>query len=143
MQKPHSLRNALTNAVQHLRENPECLHIFVDNGTVVSTLAPSLSWEYRYTLNIVVTDFAGDQNLLIAPILHWLRDNQPDIMANPDNREKGFIFEVDMLNHQACDISIDLKLTERIQVQEQNGNQVVAALPEPDEPEEYWTLKRG
>lgn len=143
MKKPQSLRNALTNAVIHLRENPECLHLFVDEGAVVSTLAPSLSWEYRYTLNVIVTDYAGDPNLLMAPILSWLRDNQPDIMANPENREKSFTFEVDILNHTACDISINLKLTERIQVRADNGHQVVEALPEPVEPDDYWAERRG
>ncbi|MBP2850529.1 phage tail protein [Dickeya oryzae] len=143
MKKPQSLRNALTSTVIHLRENPECLHLFVDEGAVISTLAPSLSWEYRYTLNVIVTDYAGDPNLLMAPILSWLRDNQPDIMANPENREKGFTFEVDILNHTACDISINLKLTERIQVRADNGHQVVEALPEPGEPDDYWIDRRG
>lgn len=46
-----------------------------------------MSWEYRYTLNAVIEDFSGDQNLLMAPVLLWLRDNQPDAINNPALRE--------------------------------------------------------
>ena len=69
MNKPQSLRRALNSAVPYVRDNPDKLHLFVDNGTVVATGAASLSWEYRYTLNVVVVDFSGDQGLLMAPVL--------------------------------------------------------------------------
>ncbi|HCT9208849.1 TPA: phage tail protein, partial [Klebsiella pneumoniae] len=50
MNKPQSLRLALNKAVAYVRDNPDKLHLFVDNGSVVATGAASLSWEYRYTL---------------------------------------------------------------------------------------------
>ncbi|EMF04574.1 phage tail protein [Serratia marcescens VGH107] len=28
-----------------------------------------MSWEYRYSLNVVIEDFSGDQNLLMLPML--------------------------------------------------------------------------
>ncbi|OSM94647.1 phage tail protein [Lonsdalea populi] len=143
MQKPPSLRRALTEAVPAISANPECLHLFVDNGAVIGTLAPSLSWEYRYTLNMVITDFAGDQNLLMAPILHWLREHQPDALASPDSRDPALSFEVDILNHQSCDLSINLKLTERVLISERDGAQMVAAIPEPAPFEECWTVPHG
>ncbi|MGQ3906414.1 phage tail protein [Mixta calida] len=139
MNKPQSLRHALNKAVPYVRENPDRLHLFVDNGSLVATSAASISWEYRYTLNVVVTDFTGDQNLLMAPILYWLRDNQPDALQNPDEREKLFTFEVDILGNGACDLSLNLKLTERVLAREVNGQMQVEAVPEPDEPEEFWT----
>ncbi|UQY43284.1 phage tail protein [Mixta hanseatica] len=139
MNKPQSLRHALNKAVPYVRENPDRLHLFVDNGSLVATAAASISWEYRYTLNVVVTDFTGDQNLLMAPILYWLRDNQPDALQNPDEREKLFTFEVDILGNGACDLSLNLKLTERVLAREVNGQMQIEAVPEPDEPEEFWT----
>ncbi|EGT4441743.1 phage tail protein [Cronobacter sakazakii] len=139
MNKPQSLRHALNKSVPYVRENPDRLHLFVDNGSLVATAAASISWEYRYTLNVVVTDFTGDQNLLMAPILYWLRDNQPDALQNPDEREKLFTFEVDILGNGACDLSLNLKLTERVMAREVDGQMQVEAVPEPDEPEEYWT----
>ncbi|WP_034911965.1 phage tail protein [Erwinia sp. 9145] len=139
MNKPQSLRNALNKSVAYVRENPDRLHLFVDNGSLVATGAASISWEYRYTLNVVVTDFTGDQNLLMAPILFWLRDNQPDMLHNAGEREKLFTFEVDILGNGACDLSLNLTLTERVIAREVNGSMQVEAVPEPDAPEENWT----
>ncbi|EGT9042518.1 hypothetical protein JE384_004085, partial [Salmonella enterica] len=103
MNKPQSLRSALNKAVAYVRDNPDKLHLFVDNGSLVATGANSMSWEYRYTLNVVIEDFSGDQNLLMAPVLLWLSDNQPDAINNPELREKLFTFEVDILRNDVCD----------------------------------------
>ncbi len=76
----------------YVRDNPDKLHLFVDNGSLVATGAQSMSWEYRYTLNVVIEDFSGDQNLLMAPVLLWLKANQKDAINNPELREKLFTF---------------------------------------------------
>ncbi len=99
--------------------------------------------QYRYTLNVVIEDFSGDQNLLMAPVLLWLRDNQPDAINNPALREKLFTFEVDILRNDVCDISLNLQLTERVLVSTDGSVSSVEAVAEPDEPEEMWTVKRG
>ncbi|EHH4558391.1 MULTISPECIES: phage tail protein [Klebsiella] len=143
MNKPQSLRSALNKAVPYVRSNPDKLHLFVDNGSLVATGASSMSWEYRYTLNVVIEDFSGDQNLLMAPVLLWLMENQPDAINNPELREKLFSFEVDILRNDICDISLDLQLTERILVSAEGGISIVKAEPEPEEPEEMWTVKHG
>ncbi|HEP0018359.1 TPA: phage tail protein [Klebsiella aerogenes] len=143
MNKPQSLRSALNKAVPYVRSNPDKLHLFVDNGSLVATGASSMSWEYRYTLNVVIEDFSGDQNLLMAPVLLWLMENQPDAINNPELREKLFSFEVDILRNDICDISLDLQLTERILVSAEGGISIVKAEPEPEEPEEMWTVTHG
>ncbi|QCT18527.1 phage tail protein [Jejubacter calystegiae] len=143
MNKPQSLRRALSDAVPYVRDNPDKLHLFVDDGALVATGASSMSWEYRYTLNLVIEDFSGDQNLLMAPVLLWLSDNQPDAINNPQLREKLFTFQVDILRNDVCDISINLQLTERVLVSADGGVSRVEAVPEPDVPEEMWTVKRG
>jgi hypothetical protein len=88
MQKPNSLRKALTDAVPVLRTNPDMLRLRLDDGNNTATLARSLSFEKRYTLNIVVTDFTDDIDLLFVPIMAWLRVNQPDIMTTDEGRKK-------------------------------------------------------
>ncbi|MDJ0031430.1 phage tail protein [Pantoea ananatis] len=143
MNKPQSLREALNSAVAYLQENPDRLHLFVDRGSLVATSAASVSWEYRYTLNVIITDFTGDQNLLMAAVMYWLRTNQPDALQNPTERDQLCTFEVDVLGNGACDISINLKLTERVIAEEVSGVTEVRAVPEPDGPEEAWTVKRG
>lgn len=90
MNKPQSLRAALNKSVAYVRENPDKLHLFVDKGSLVATGASSMSWEYRYTLNVVVEDFSGDQNLLMAPVLLWLTENQPDAINNPSYAKSCF-----------------------------------------------------
>jgi len=135
MLKPDSLRKSMADAVPYIANNPDCLHIFIDKGVIYSTLAPSLSFEYQYTLNIVITDFAESADMLIVPILHWLRTNQPDIMASPDRRGDGFKFEADFLSNITRDISIDLKLTERVIVSERDGVLHVKHVEEPPEPD--------
>ncbi|WP_416261798.1 phage tail protein [Gibbsiella quercinecans] len=134
MIKPDSLRDALADAVPYVAQNPDCLHMFVDKGAIYATLAPSLSFEYQYTLNLIITGYADSADLLIVPILHWLRTYQPDIMANPDRREHGFTFEADFLNNALRDISIDLKLTERVIVKEENSTLQVNHVDEPAPP---------
>ncbi|MDK7098589.1 phage tail protein [Klebsiella aerogenes] len=143
MNKPQSLRAALNKSVAYVRRNPDKLHLFVDKGSLVTTGASSMSWEYRYTLNVVIEDFSGDQNLLMAPVLLWLMENQPDAINNPELREKLFSFEVDILRNDICDISLDLQLTERILVSAEGGISIVKAEPEPEEPEEMWTVTHG
>lgn len=90
MQKHKSLRKALINAVPQLRNNPDMLRLFADNGHTDSRLASSLSFEKVYVLNVVVTDFTGDLDLIFVPVQAWLREHQPDIMTTDDGREKGF-----------------------------------------------------
>lgn len=143
MNKPQSLRRALNKAVPYVRDNPDKLHLFVDNGSLVATGAGSISWEYRYTLNVVIEDFSGNQNLLMAPVLLWLADNQPDAIHNPELREKLLTFDIDILRNDTSDISLNLLLTERVVVSTEGGVSSVEAVPEPAEPDEMWTVKRG
>jgi len=143
MNKPQSLRNALNEAVPYVRNNPDKLHLFVDNGSLVATGASSMSWEYRYTLNVVIEDFSGNQNLLMAPVLLWLTANQPDAINNRELREKLFTFDVDILRNDVCDISLNLQLTERVLVSTDGGMSSVEEEPEPDVAEEMWTVKHG
>ena len=135
MQKPNSLRKALTDAVPVLRTNPDMLCLRLDDGNNTATLARSLSFEKRYTLNIVVTDFTDDIDLLFVPIMAWLRVNQPDIMTTDEGRKKGFAWYADINTDSSLDVSISLLLTERTLVKEADGAIYVENIPEPSPPE--------
>ena len=135
MYKPKSLRKALTDAVPVLARNPEMMRIFFDNGNIASTLATSLSYENKYTLNVVVTDFTDDMELLITPIQAWLRIHQADIMTTDEGRKKGFTYFGDINTNESLDISISLMLTERTIVKEEGGKLHVETMPEPQPPE--------
>ncbi len=68
----------------------------------------------------------------------WLRDNQPCALQNSAEREKLFTFEVDILGNDRCDLSLNLKLTERVIAREVDSVMQVEAVPEPEQPGEYW-----
>ncbi len=135
MLKPDSLRKALTESVPVLRKNPEMLRLFIDNGKINSTLAASLSFEKQYTLNVVVTDFTDDFDLLLVPVLAWLREQQPDIMTSEEGRKKGFTWYADINTDNSFDVSISLLLTERTIVKQVDNALHVECIPEPAPPE--------
>jgi hypothetical protein len=110
MLKPQQLRQALTDSVPELQRNPDALNVFIDSGRIVSTLASSLSFEYQYRLNMVITDY--------VPLLAWLRTNEPDIMATEEKRRTGFTFQADVISDTTSDISIELQLSERVIVKQ-------------------------
>ncbi|AAX88635.1 probable bacteriophage tail completion protein gpR homolog [Haemophilus influenzae 86-028NP] len=108
----------------------------MDGGQIVATGAASFSFEYRYTLNVVVTDYAGDIATLIVPMMAYLRTNQPEILENPQIRENAFKFQIDYNNNNTADISFEIQLTERV-VSKKDGNNVqihYAKEPVWDEP---------
>ncbi|MGP2543350.1 phage tail protein [Yersinia sp. 2541 StPb PI] len=131
MLKPKLLRQALTDSLQLFQTNPERLKMFVDGGRIVSTLAPSLSFENQYTLTLFIEDFPDDVDYLFVPILAWLREHQPDIMATEEKRRTGFIHKVDVMSDVLSDIRIDLQLTERAIVKEVDGELHVDHALEP------------
>ena len=106
MIKPASLRAAIAAAVPDLEQNPEKLQVFVDAGTIAATAGKSLSFEYRYTINLILLDYAGDADSVMIAVLVWVKRHQPDLVANIDKQQSGVTFEVDHLNNDSCDLSI-------------------------------------
>lgn len=140
MNKPDSLRAALAAALPELARAPDRLLVFIDKGNIVSTLAVGLSWEYAYTLNIIITDYAGHPDAVVVPLLQWVRANQSELLDNVDERPHGITFEADILESGSVDMSIMLKLTERV-VARQNGDRI--DLTHTDEPQPESQLTTG
>lgn len=131
MIKPQALRQHLVAAVPALASDPERLLVFVDDGGLVASFAAGLSFQYRYTLELVLRDFSGAPEAVMVPLLQWLTRHQPDLLANPENRQK-LTFEVDVLSDTLVDLAIRLPLTERVRVaQDDTGAFQLQYLPEP------------
>lgn len=113
MYKPADLRAHLTSANPDLNQNPDKLLVFADQGHAVASGAGSLSFEYQYRLNIIITDYSGDPDAIMVPLIAWVTVNQIELLNNPDLRKTGIRFEVDFNNHESIDLSISLDLTER------------------------------
>ncbi|WP_432239903.1 phage tail protein [Herbaspirillum robiniae] len=124
MYKPQNLSDYLTKAVADLKQNPERLHVFLDEGGTRATATAGLSFEYDYVLNLILTDIGLDLDLVFVPLLAWMRVHQKDAFANPDNIKKAIRFEVDMNSAKSLDLSIKLALTERTIVKREEGGRL-------------------
>ncbi|MBB1625178.1 phage tail protein [Achromobacter sp. UMC71] len=132
MRKATELREFLFTANDFLRAEPDRLHVFIDKGRIVASGTPGLSHEYRFTLTMIVTDYAGQADAILLPLLAWLRVNQPELFENTQRREEAIVFEVDLNNNETVDIEINVQLTERVIVHEVPGQRLtVEHLKEP------------
>ncbi|WP_055128239.1 phage tail protein [Pseudomonas mediterranea] len=114
MNKPESLRTHLLATISELKHNPDRLLIFIDNGKIRCTAAASLSFEYSFDLQVILTDFAGHPDSVMLPVLGWLKVNQADLLENLNKSTGGIQFEADILDNSKVDLSLTLTLTERV-----------------------------
>ncbi|GGY03814.1 phage tail protein [Paludibacterium paludis] len=130
MQKPASLRAALEAALPSLRGNPDRMLMFIESGKIAAGMGKP-SFEYRYTVSIVLMDFAEHPDTVMIPILQWLRVNQPSVLQSGENSAKAIQFEAEILNHETIDLHLKVELSECVKVDVQNGTATATHLPEP------------
>lgn len=132
MIKPERLRSLIVQTVPYFAQNPDQLQLFYANGNIHATGAASLSYQYHYDLEIVVTDFPNHPDLLFVPIMEFVREQQSELLYNPDNQQK-IQFDIDPNNNQTYDIFIKIPLTERVVVSQTGEAYQVhhAAEPQP------------
>lgn len=131
MKKPAALRAAIEAAVPELATDKDRLLAFIDNGSIVCTGVESRSFEWRYTMNLIITDYAGDPNRLWLALLDWVRVNQSPLLAGPSLQEQ-IRFEVDILADDKVDLDIKLPLTENVVVDsDDDGNETASPVHEP------------
>lgn len=132
MNKPESLRTHLLATIGELKHNPDRLLIFIDNGKIRCTAASSLSFEYSFDLQVILTDFAGHPDSVMLPVLGWLSVNQADLLENLNKSAQGIQFEADILDNSKVDLSLTLPLTERVIVgNDADGNTTIRHPGEP------------
>lgn len=135
MKKPETLRRHLESSIPHLRKHPDGLHVFIEDGTVASKQGVSLSYEWRYKLTLLFTDFVDSPDTIVVPLLVWLSTNQPDILADADRRYKALTFQSAVINHDAIDIEFKLDLTEAVVVRAVPGGFECRHIDEPALPD--------
>lgn len=149
MKKLLLLRKFLEANVPYLKNNPDKLLMFVEIGEVHDTaLAPSLSYEDRYTAVIVITDFDVDPDTVKLPIIAWLKTHQPD-----RSDSLAFQFAAEILDSKTIDLEIKIKMTERVLVTRvddttvttnYSGEPIYAPGIGPEEdPLREWVLQNG
>lgn len=135
MKKPTELRAHLTRWVPDLTKNPDKLQLFIEHGRVATKIGAGLGFEYRYTLLILVTDFAEPADVLTIPLLVWLQSNQPDLLLDPERRDSALSFRAEIIDHDKSDIEISLELSERVLVRATPGGYECEHLGEPPLPD--------
>lgn len=148
MLKARSLQQHLTEALPFIKRDPNKLTLLVKAGSINTRATTTLAFEYSYTLQVMLLDFAGHADAVIVPLLIWLRTHQPDALDAPDAQTKAVRFDVDFLTKTTVDMVIELDLTERVVVRPRDdvpGGLNVIHHAEPTHPavvprEERWSL---
>lgn len=116
MKKPLDLRAHLADAVPCLKANPDKLQVFIERGAIAARLGGGMSFEYRYDLVLIFTDFSDHADTLIVPLIAWIAANQPDLMQHPDRIPETIKFEAELIDHDKVDLQLTLSLTEAVVV---------------------------
>lgn len=146
MNKPDSLRKALTAALPDLLRNPDRLAIFIDQGRVVSRMAPppafpAPSFEYRYRLNVVIQDMTEHPDAVMVTVLMWLHEHQPDLLQRHDREPVKF--DADIISADTIDLSIELDLSESVRAADRvEGGFDLTHIAEPPAIEELENVPR-
>lgn len=130
MKKLEALRALLITVVPGLKTKPENLSIYVDKGGIGTVRGETLSFEYRYTVKIMIQDYAGDTDAIFVPLVAWVAENQTELTRR--DKADAFSFEVDLLDSDTSDIEISIDLTEDRQVcrDDASGSWQVTYLPD-------------
>lgn len=109
MKKLTALRQYLIDAIPGLHRDPDRLLTFVEDGSIEFARGPNLSHGYTYTAQLVLTDYAGEIDAVIIPLLDWLSAYQPDL-----DPAQAVSFEAEILSNSAVDLALRVQLTERV-----------------------------
>ena len=142
MEKPALLRAEIEKHLPELKNNPEKLTLFVQNGRV-SGNKHTLGHEVRYTLALMIDGYTGDTDILNAVILNWARRHQPDLLAPGHVPDNAYRLEADILDNRSCDLLIELALSGRITVTADNNGQVTVRHQKPPTEDEMANILHG
>ena len=131
MQKPTSLRKALMAALPELRDQPDRLVIWVEDGAVRARQTGNQGFAFEYPLSVLVCATKTDIAIVTLAIVRWLRVNQPDLLAAGGG--DSFKFETDILDNGTADIMFTVQLVENVKVgANPDGSWSIDYLAEPD-----------
>ena len=127
MKKLTDLRQHIENRVPELQRGPDRLICFIEDGQIEFWPGPSLNHQYRIPARIIVTDYRGEADDIIVPILEWLQHKEPG--QDPKNT---ISLDVEVLSNDAVDLSVTLNLTERVIVSGAPGSYTIEhVIPQP------------
>lgn len=130
MIKPASLRAAIVALQPDLARDPEKLLMWVDQGAIVSRSTATPGFAYRYRLNAILIDFAGEPSVVMLAVTNWLRIHQPERLTPGTD---AFSIEVDLIDSKTVDLQLQILLDENVSVtRREDGGFDIQHLAEPD-----------
>ena len=137
MRKPDDLRAWLTGALPALAANPEQLQIYVDAGRIAARQSRTLSFAYRYTLNLLLCDYAGSADDVVVPLLAWIEKEQPELLRRDDG--EPFRYEAEILDGDRVDLLITIELSENVLIEgtADGCGYTATPVPEPTAPDAF------
>lgn len=109
MRKLEALRQHLLASVPKLAANPDRLLTFVQDGAVEFHRGQHLSHEYQFPAQLVLTDYSGELDAVMLPLLQWLSRYEPSL-----NPKEGIRFEAEILSNHNWDLAVTVQLSERV-----------------------------
>lgn len=127
MKKLIDLREYLLQRIPALAVNPDQLLTYVETGKIAFSTGANYSHQYSFNAVIIITQWRHSADDVVIPLLEWLNVREPGF-----DPEKSLSFEADILNKETVDLAFKLALTERVIVQDQNGERSIThVLPAP------------
>lgn len=129
MKKPNQLREYLLKAIPDLSPDQDRLLIFTNNGHLRSTMVGGYSFEMAYTLDLTITDYAGDVDVIGVVLFTWIAEFQSELMANHEKGKQAITFEAELIDNSKYDISFQIPLTERVIVKKNADGKLELSYP--------------
>ncbi|PZR37174.1 phage tail protein [Caulobacter segnis] len=137
MKKADLLEAYLAKAIPGLKDKGENLFVFLDEGHL-KPINGALSHLKIAIVSVVITELPKSQLLALdMALLTWCARNEPGLLRSPQ-AEKGFPFNIEMLDRNTCDVAFKIELSQLISIIEQPGGKIqVLERDEPD-PDPGW-----
>ena len=86
----------------------------IKDGIVEPFSVANSGFQYHFTLTLNLPGYYYPFNDLTTNIVSWMQDNQPDALISAQNRQQAIKFHVNNITDNQCDLTIELRLSERI-----------------------------
>lgn len=126
MKKLASLREHLLSAPLNI--DAENLLTFAQEGQVISYQgSANQHFELQYQAVIIITAYGGDAAQIAHLILTWLDQHQPRHLEE----NSAIKFDADIINHESVDLSLAVKLSEVVKVEQKQDGTYLTTCDEP------------
>ena len=130
MEKLNQLTDHLRHHVPGLRNNPDALVVFAENGQLDCHHQSTLNFGYRFNAVLIFSDLGCHTDFVFVPLLDWIRQHETELPAD------GVRFMATPLDGERYDLRIELPLSQRVMVTANSHGQWTTE--HPPEPQPDW-----